>query len=165
MALFLGLTLLSCSSLSVIFIRNDTNNPLSYTVEAQMTADHGGEKGKFTASGSLLPGERAETIRYFSNTVRDLKIDLSANGKSTTLHPKSLPESMTRASSGGLNSVILITDKGVDIRKGSGNSLDDLQHSSWPLNMLCCPLFGLVLLGVAIKVIGSATKTPVRRYD
>lgn len=141
--------MLSCSALSVIFLHNDTNEPLNFRIIA--ISDEG-KREPMKESGVLAPGGVTEGIRYFSSVIEQVDIEISQNGKSRRriFKRNELPESLLTAASGGTSSFIKIGRNDILIGEGSGNWFSDFQHS---FGLIWIPCIGLtiILVGVALK--------------
>lgn len=151
----LCLSLLSCSSLSSIFLHNDTSNPLDYALTAEVKR---GQKKREILVGSVAPGDAKDVWRYFSESFSELKVSITQNGQTRTKEfgERDLPGSLLRGSSGGNQSYIRVTDYAITVGSGTGNIWPDFQNS---LGLMLIPCVGLAICFGIIFIVALSKRT------
>jgi hypothetical protein len=153
--------MLSCSALSVIFLHNDTNEPLNFRIIA--ISDEG-KREPMKESGVLAPGGVMEGIRYFSSIIDQVDIEVTQSGKSRsrTFKGNELPASLQSASSGGHWSFIKVGRSEFQIGVGSGNWLSDVQHK---YGFVWIPCVGLSIILASIVLLVRQSKRRQRACE
>ncbi len=153
--------MLSCSALSVIFLHNDTNEPLNFRIVA--ISDEG-KKRPLKESGVLAPGEVKEGLSYFSSIIDQVDIEVTQSGKSRsrTFKGNELPASLQSASSGGHWSFLKVGRSEFQIGVGSGNWFSDIQHQ---FGFMWIPCVGLSIILASIVLLVRQSKRRHRVYE
>ncbi len=107
-------------------------------------------------SGVLLAGDVKEALRYYSNSIKQVDIEVTQKGstRKQTFLDKDLPDSLQSASSGGNWSHIKVSGEGFSISKGSGIWFQDFQHSfglMWIPIVWMTSIVGMILLVTFVK--------------
>jgi len=157
-------TLLSCSALSVIFLHNDTGGSFEYRIKAKALRER---KPNLDESGVLASGEVVEALRYFSDSITQVDVEIFQKGsvRTRSFSGAELPESLSKQSSGGLWSHIRVQEKDFAIGTGSGNWFSDFQHQFGLMWIPCVGLVIILVLSLIISSLVKKSKGPLRKLD